>query len=259
MKYLILKNTLIDESKFVSEEAADDRLVFVELFTLLNFSCIKISEHLFNIYKLQWDDKYVELSEEVATKGSIHFSEIRPVAKEFEADSSGYGGVKNPVEMTEEITSLVVEFMKIFAKEVVEDEFNKKYKILTNVSELEKASWEIQKHEAREWLTYQGQDGHVTPFLDYVSSERQVDKTTLSNKILEKAENYEDNLSTMLVNLQKILKQFENANTIWDLNILYEDYFNIYMPTMQAVEMGRTVSDTDWTRVNEVKENGFNF
>lgn len=259
MKYLILKSSLIDEKNYIAEEASDDRLTFVELFTLLNFSCIKISEQLFEIYKLQWNDKYIEIEEDIALKGSIHFSEIRPVAKEFEADSSGYHGVKVPVEMTEEITSKVVNFMKIFAKEVVEDEFNKRYKILTNVSELEKASWEIQKHEAREWLTYEGSEGHVTPFLDYLSSERNIDKTLLSKKILEKAESYEDNLSTMLVNLQKILKDFENAHTIWDLNILYEDYFNIYMPIMQAIEMGRTVSDTNWERVNEVKLNGFNF
>lgn len=259
MKYLILKNTLLDESKFISDESADNRLVFFELFTLLNFSCIKISEELFAVYKLQWSDKYIEIDEEIALKGSTHFSEIREIGREFTGGSTKQYATKVDVVMTEEITSKVVSFMKIFAKEVIEDEYDRRYKILTNVSELEKASWEIQKHESREWLQYQGADNHVTPFLDYLAQERQLDKTELANKILFNAEQYEDNLSTMLVNMQKILKEFKNANTIWDLNILYEDYFNIYMPTTQAIELGRTVSDTDWSRVNEVNANEFNF
>jgi hypothetical protein len=59
--------------------------------------------------------------------------------------------------------------------------------------------------------------------------------------------------------MQKLLKLFKNVSTIWDLNILYEDYFNIMMPQSQAIVLGRTVSETDWTRLTEVKSNGFNF
>lgn len=261
MKHLIIKSSLLDPSLFLSAEASgDERFVFEEIFTLLNFSCIKITEQLFSIYKQVWNGKYIEVDTSIAEKGSIHFSEIRDFGREFvSGGSTGPYATKIDVEMTSELKEKVVSFMKLFAKEVIEDEYSKRYFALKNVSELESASWEIQKHEAREWITYQGLDGHKTPFLDYLSQEKEVDKTELANKILEKAELYEDNLSTLLVEMQKLLKLFKNASTIWDLNILYEDYFNIMMPQSQAVALGRTISETDWTRLTEVKANGFNF
>lgn len=261
MKYLIIKSSLLDPSAFLSSEASgDERFIFEEIFTLLNFSCIKVTEELFSIYKQIWNGKYIEVESSIAEKGSIHFSEIRDFGREFvSGGSTGPYATKIDVKMTTELKEKVVTFMKLFAKEVIEDEYTKRYFALKNVSELESASWEIQKHEAREWITYQGADGHKTPFLDYLSTEKEVDKTDLANKILEKAELYEDNLSTLLVEMQKILKQFKNALTIWDLNILYEDYFNIMMPQSQAIALGKTVSETDWTRLTEVKANGFNF
>lgn len=261
MKYIIIKSSLLDTSLFLSTEASgDERFIFEEIFTLLSFSCIKISEELFSIYKQIWNGKYVEVESSIAIKGSIHFSEIRDFGREFvSGGSTGPYAVKIDVEMTSELKGEVVSFMKLFAKEIIEDEYTKRYFVLKNVSELESASWEIQKNEAREWITYQGSDGHKTPFLDYLSSEKEMDKTDLANKILEKAELYEDKLSTLLVEMQKILKQFKNALTIWDLNILYEDYFNVMMPQSQAIAIGRTVSETNWTRLTEVKANGFNF
>ena len=83
----------------------------------------------------------------------------------------------------------------------------------------------------------------------------------MSNKILQKAEAYQDKLSTMLVSMQKLKKQFKNSTSIKDINILYEDYLGVMMPTTQAIEMGRTLSATDWARKPEyeVKANEFNF
>ena len=260
IKYLIIKTSLVDPSTFLSAEASgDERFVYEEIFSLLNFSCIKITEQIFSIYKQLWHGKYIEVESSIAEKGSIHFSEVRDFGREFIGGSTAQYATKIDVEMTEELKSKVTTFMKLFAKEIIEDEYTRRFYALKNVSELESASWEIQKHEAKEWLTYQGSDNHQTPFLDYLSIERQIDKTELSNKILEKAELYEDNLSTMLVKMQTILKAFKNANSIWDLNILYEDHFNIMMPTTQAIEVDRTVSDTDWTRLTEVHANEFNF
>jgi len=261
MKYLIIKTSLLDPSAFLSAEASgDERFIYEEIFTLLNFSCIRITEELFSIYKQIWNGKYIEVESSIAEKGSIHFSEVRDFGKELiTGGSTGPYATKVEIKMTPELKEKVVSFMKLFAKEVIEDEYTKRYFALKNTSDLESASWEIQKHEAREWLTYQGSDDHKTPFLDYLSLEREIDKTDLANKILKKSELYEDTLSTLLVEMQKLLKQFKNATSIWDLNILYEDHFNIMMPQTQAITLGRTVSETDWTRLSEVKANGFNF
>ena len=61
--------------------------------------------------------------------------------------------------------------------------------------------------------------------------------------------------------MQKLKKQFKNSTSIKDINTLYEDYLGVMMPTAQAVEMGRTLSTTDWARKPEyeVMANEFNF
>jgi hypothetical protein len=132
-----------------------------------------------------------------------------------------------------------------FAKEIIENEYNFRFKTLRNSTEMELASWDIQLSEAKEWLEFNGGDDHVTPFLDYLSSERGINKTVLSNKIISNNELWRDKLSTELVKSQVLLNKFKSANTIKDINVLYEDYFGIMMPTPQAQELGRANEDGD--------------
>ena len=284
MKYLIIKQSLLDPQLFMEENAYDDRFVFKELYDLLNVSCIQVSSQMYSIHSKVWNGKYIEISEDTATLGSTLFSEVRDTAKLWEIsglDGPGLTGNENPevfeqypeataekvpvsmneVRGTMTIKEHVLVFMKAFAKEIIEEEYQYRFLALRDTCELESASWEIQKHEAREWLTNAGLNGSVTPFLDYLATERGEDKTVLSNKILTKAEGYQDKLSTMLVAMQKLKKQFKNTTSITDINTLYEDYLGVMMPTTQAVEMGRTLSTTDWARKPEyeVMANEFNF
>ena len=284
MKYLIIKQSLLDPQLFMEENAYDDRFVFKELYDLLNVSCIQVSSQMYSIHSKVWNGKYIEISEDTATLGSTLFSEVRDTAKLWEIsglDGPGLTGnekpevfeqypeataEKVPVSMNEvrgtmTIKEHVLVFMKAFAKEIIEEEYQYRFLALRDTCELESASWEIQKHEAREWLTNAGLNGSVTPFLDYLATERGEDKTVLSNKILTKAEGYQDKLSTMLVAMQKLKKQFKNTTSITDINTLYEDYLGVMMPTTQAIEMGRTLSTTDWARKPEyeVMANEFNF
>ena len=284
MKYLIIKQSLLDPQLFMEGDAYDDRFVFKELYDLLNVSCIKVSSQMYSIHSKVWNGKYIEISEDTATLGSTLFSEVRDTAKLWEIsglDGPGLTGNENPevfeqypeataekvpvsmneVRGTMTIKEHVLVFMKAFAKEIIEEEYQSRFLALRDTCELESASWEIQKHEAREWLTNAGLNGSVTPFLDYLATERGEDKTVLSNKILTKAEGYQDKLSTMLVAMQKLKKQFKNTTSITDINTLYEDYLGVMMPTTQAIEMGRTLSTTDWARKPEyeVMANEFNF
>ena len=274
----------MDPQFFMEEDAYDDRFVFKELYDLLNVSCIKVSSQMYSIHSKVWNGKYIEISEDTAKLGSTLFSEVRDTAKLWEIsglDGPGLTGNENPevfeqypeataekvpvsmneVRGTMTIKEHVLVFMKAFAKEIIEEEYQYRFLALRDTCELESASWEIQKHEAREWLTNAGLNGSVTPFLDYLATERGEDKTVLSNKILTKAEGYQDKLSTMLVAMQKLKKQFKNTTSITDINTLYEDYLGVMMPTTQAVEMGRTLSTTDWARKPEyeVMANEFNF
>ena len=274
----------MDPQFFMEGDAYDDRFVFKELYELLNVSCIQVSSQMYSIHSKTWNGKYIEISEDTAKLGSSLFSEIRETAKLWEVSGLEAPGLtgnerpevfeqypevtakKIPTDMNEvrgtmTIKEHVLVFMKAFAKEIIEEEYQSRFIAMRDTCELESASWEIQKHEAREWLTNNGANGSVTPFLDYLATERGEDKTVLANKILQKAETYQDKLSTMLVAMQKLKKQFKNTTTIKDINTLYEDYLGVMMPTAQAVEMGRTLSNDDWARKPEyeVMANEFNF
>ena len=274
----------MDPQFFMEENAYDDRFIFKELYDLLNVSCIEISNEMYGIHSKTWNGKYIEISEDTAKLGSTLFSEVRDTAKLWEIsglESPGLTGneraevfeqypevkaEKVPTDMNEvrgtmTIKEHVLVFMKAFAKEIIEEEYQSRFLAMRDTCELESASWEIQKHEAREWLTNAGLNDSKTPFLDYLATERGEDKTVLSNKILQKAEAYQDKLSTMLVSMQKLKKQFKNSTSIKDINILYEDYLGVMMPTTQAIELGRTLSTTDWARKPEyeVMANEFNF
>ena len=284
MKYLIIKQSLLDPQLFMEENAYDDRFIYKELYDLHNISCIQVSAEMYGIHSKLWNGKYVEIEKDTAELGSTLFSEVRDTAKLWEISGLEGPGLtgnerpevyeqypeakaeKVPIDMNSTVGTMSVKehvlvFMKAFAKEIIEDEYQKRYIAMRNTCELESASWEIQKHEAREWLTNAGLNGSVTPFLDYLATERGEDKTVLSNKILAKAEAYQDKLSTMLVSMQKLKKQFENSTSIEGINILYEDYLSVMMPTSQAIELGRTLSTTDWERKSEyvVNANEFNF
>tara|TARA_B100001964_G_scaffold136488_1_gene150645 strand:- start:1806 stop:2816 length:1011 start_codon:yes stop_codon:yes gene_type:complete len=218
-------------------------------YNLLGLSAVEISDSLLETIRPQLGRSFEEITKDEFYFGTVHFAEIRDTVKVLK---TGDGVIwdwtpaipdehwKQAIDFSQEMKDFTLSFMKKYAKEIIENEYSKKLKFIKNVSELESATWEIQKHEAREFLTYGEDDpAHVTPFLDYIATERSFDKTTLSNKILEKAEEYQDRLSTMLVKSQKILKKVEVCTTIWDLNIVYEDYFGIMMPTEQAETLKR--------------------
>lgn len=259
-RYIIVKHKLV-EGLLYGNPGGDYNMTCQEMYSLMNYTCVKMSEGLYQTMKTVWvGEEIIELDEDTAFYGTTFFGEIRPVAKIWEAKTSWYGE-KIPTEITPEIAGRILTVMKIFAREIVETEFERRYLTMRSASQLEAESWQIQKHEAHEWLTYGDTPGHVTPFLDYLAAQRNIDKTALASKILDKSEEFNDKLSRLLVEMQTIVKQFESCSSVWDLNILYEDYLGIGMPLKQAAALGRTISDTDYNRKEEwrIKGNGYYF
>ena len=259
MHYIIIRDDIINKYE-TGTSHGNESMICDTLFSLYNFSCTKIGDEMFDtIRSTLGKTKYLEVDSQQAIDGTLFFSETREEIKTWEESDPHYpeyweddartipretGSKSAPRPMTDQEKTNTVAFMKIFAKEVIEEEFSRKYLALSDKSDLEIASWEIQKHEAREFLTYgEGDPAHITPFLDYCANEREIDKTTLANKILVKAEEYQDKLSTMLVESQKILKKFKLCTTIWDLNILYADYLGYLLPNNQAIALGRMNDD----------------
>ena len=271
IRYIIVPEDDIKPYIIHGSGANNDKNFYCESrYNLLGLSAVEISNSYLETIRPQLGRSFEEISEHEFYFGTAHFGEIRDTVKIAKTETGVIWDYtpalpedvfKAPIEFSGEMKGYTLAFMKKFAKELIENEYSKKLKFIKNVSELEAATWEIQKHEAREWLTNAGLNGSVTPFLDYLATERGEDKTVLSNKILQKAEAYQDKLSTMLVSMQKLKKQFKNSTSIKDINILYEDYLGVMMPTTQAIELGRTLSTTDWARKPEyeVMANEFNF
>jgi len=253
MKYIITKTEAMRPYFGMSEN--DPNIYCKDLYSLFDLSCVEIAEPLFDTIYPTIPAGYEEVTAEEAKYGSLFFSEIRDTVKIWNNDQ-GWAETdaipeedKVPFTLTPEIKEQIRTFMYRFAKEIIDTEYNFRFRHLHNTTEVEKASWEIQKHEAREWLTYGDDPAHVTPFLDYLAAERSLDKTAFANKILSKAEQYEDNLSTMLVKYQTLVKKFKTAPNVWQMNILFEEYFGIMMPAAQAVSMG--LMDEDGVRIYE--------
>lgn len=259
-RYLILKQSLID-GMLHGVAGGDYNMTCQELYSLMNFSCVKLSEGLYQTLRQNWwNEEIIELDAETATNGTQFFSEIRPIAKVWEAKTIWYGE-KIPTEITPAIVEQILTVMKTFAVKAIESEYERRYYTMRNASDLEAMSWNIQVAEAKEWITYNGADGHETPLLDYMATARSLDKTELANKIIEKSEQFQDRMSRMLVEMKELTSKFKGCTTVKAINILYEDYFGIAMPIKQAVELGRTVSEEDHNRKTEwrVKGNGFYF
>lgn len=269
--YMIVGCHVIDQ-KWFGTDSGDPALWCEELYQLFNVQCVCMSEHLYETLSPYWPgEKVILISEEVAKNGKQFFGDYRSAAKVWMSntdDQAHPGGVspssnlpagmKVPVELTDSIVSNIVTFMYAFAKEIVNDEFERRFLRMRPGGTVEAVSWEIQKHEAREWLDNQGQNGSRTPFLDYLAAEHGRDKTELANKILVKAEEYEDALSDLLVQEQRILKDFQSATTVWDMNIKYEQYFGLAIPAKQAQQMGLTEGPDSIIRKTEVPH-GFQF
>lgn len=242
MKYIITKTEVM--KPYFGMGSGDSNMYCRDLYTLFDLSCVEISSPLFDTIYPLIPAGYEEVTADVAKYGSLFFSEVRPEVKIMNPESLMHETEGMPesekvmLTITDTIAGHIVTFMYRFAKEIIEQEYNYRFKRVRNTTEIEQASWEIQKHEAKEWLTFAGADGHVTPFLDYLSTERGLDKTALANNIIIKAESYADKLSTELVKFQLLMKKFRICTTVWDMNLLYEEYFGIMVPAFQSAQLG---------------------
>lgn len=259
-RYVIVRQSLVD-GMLHGTGGGDYNMTCQEMYSLMNFTCVKLSEGLYQTLRANWwEEEIIELDADTAVNGTQFFSEIRPVGKVWEAKTIWYGD-KIPTQITPEIVAQILTVMNTFAVKIIEAEYERRYYSMRNVSNIEADSWAIQKEEAKEWLAFQGADGHVTPLLDYMATTKGIDKTVLANKILEKAEAFQDRFSRMLVEMQELIAKFKACTTVKAINILYEDYFGIATPISQAVELGRTISEEDHNRKPEwrVKGNGYYF
>ena len=79
MRYIIVNEKEIDQNHFVNvAETLDERMHYSEIFTLMHFSCVEISEDYWQVISKEWEHKYKELTASQAYNGSNFFGEVRP-------------------------------------------------------------------------------------------------------------------------------------------------------------------------------------
>lgn len=206
--------------------------------------------------------KYYPLDSVTGFKGFKTFADIRGKIKIVEQEANGEvvafqsEGVYNSVEdnpqegvkkivldVDDERRNAVINAMRLVAKAVIEEEFDKKFMELDTSSNMESYTFELQYEEA---LLYTKDKNADIPLLTALAEAREISIDQMADKIISARNCFKQKVTSLLKQMTEIKFKFKNAATIRDLNRLYEDYFSIAMPESQAIEEGRVV---DFKRV----------
>ena len=239
------------------------------LYSNMNWYAVSIPVSEIETFSEVVKGKYYPVPRDVAFKGFKSFADIRPETKilrqEVEGelvafDSEGIAmaptsdeGKKINVPMDQHRTQCVMDAMKLVAKAVIEEEFDKRFMLLDSASDMESMSFELQYEEAKDFQ--KRGDLAPCPLLTAIADGRGISLSEMVSKVLNGRESYKSSLVNLMRKMNEVKSKFKTATTIRDLNRLYEDYLGIAMPEMQAIEEGRVV---DFLRVVPVKV-GFQF
>lgn len=228
-----------------------------------------VHEHFFSvaIISMQYEifenlksglKRYVEFTEEELNGGLRYVHEIRGYHKGYVGEMNESGEIvysKKKLPMTEKKINSALSYMKKVSILVIEREFELRFKNFKNCHDVEQESWAYQVPEAK---AYKENSDSPTPFLDILSITRGMAKNILVEKVLQKHNKYIQDYAALLGKYHAIRSQFKNCDNMWDMNILYEDYLHVGMPSAQGIAMGRM--DQDQTRLNgELKYGVFGF
>ncbi len=148
--------------------------------------------------------------------------------------------------MSQQRFDAVVSAMKITAKVIIEEEFNKRYQSLLSTStSLERETWQ-----------YQCCDDE---FISKLAEIKKLDITQIKRNIRNKKDEFDSAAKDLYLKSQTIKQLFYEANSIAELAILYEDYFSIPMHGEQARHCGRAYIQEDGTLYRKPVGQGFNF
>lgn len=230
--------------------------------SLLNWYAVSmpISEEL--MFKEIVKGKYYALDPITGFKGFKTFADIRDKIKIVQQEANGevvafqsegvFNSVKDDpasgvnkivLDVDDERRNAVLNAMRLVAKAVIEEEFDKKFMELDISSNMESLTFEMQYEEA---ITYMKDKTAEVPLLNALAEAREISLDEMADKIISARNLFKEKVTSLLKQMTEIKSKFKNASTIRDLNRLYEDYFSVAMPESQAIEEGRVV---DFKRV----------
>jgi hypothetical protein len=234
--------------------------------SLLNWYAISMPISEEKMFKEIVKGKYYPMDPITGFKGFKTFADIRDEIKIVKQEANGEvvafqsEGIFNTVEhdpdagiekiiitMDDERRNAVINAMRYIAKAVIEEEFDKKFMELDTNSQMESLSFELQYEEA---LAYNHNEEAEVPLLTALAEAREISVAEMAQKIITGRKVFKEKITNLLRQMTWLKAKFKNADTIRDLNRLYEDYFGVAMPETQAREEGRVV---DFKRVVPVK------
>lgn len=196
---------------------------------------------------------FEEVSEDLGKWGTKHFGEIRtevkvtsedPLSSENLPDVPTEG--KTVVTLPQERIDAAIEFMKLAAKLIIEDQYDRKFLSLkSRESKLEQFLWEAQVREANNL------DGE-TPVIDSIVAAKGSSKEDVATGILAGSASFKEKVVVLYAEMLKIKQEFTKCATIKELNVLYQTYMGIPVPNSQAVELGQVHQEGDYLTQDDV-------
>ena len=186
---------------------------------------------------------YEEVSEDVGKWGVKHFGEVRAVVKvtdddplsedeEYALEQLPDGRTK--VELPQERYDAAITFMKVSAKLIIEDEYDRKFLSLkAEDSKLEQYFWGAQVTEAN---NLEGE----TPILNSIATAKSIAVSDVAASVLAGNKAFNEKALALYDAMVALKQKFTDCATIKELNVLWEDYLGVPMPEAQAIELGHT-------------------
>lgn len=186
-----------------------------------------------------------EVSETVGRWGSKHFGEIRLQVKVTDEDplsvddeyALSQQGAKIKIKLPQERIDAAITFMKLTAKLVIEDQYDRKFLSLkAEESKLEQYLWGSQVREAN---NLEGS----TPVLNTIANAKGITTAEVAKGVLAGHDKFNQKVVALYKEMLELKHKFKTAATIKELNTLWETYMGIPVPLAQAAEEGHVEAD----------------
>ena len=185
---------------------------------------------------------YEEITEDIGRWGTKHFAEIRAIVKVTDEDplsddelyAVSQSGPKTAIELPQTRIDAAIEFMKLSAKLIIEDEYDRKFLSLkAEDSKLEQYFWGAQVTEAN---NLEGE----TPILNSIATAKNISVSDVAASVLAGNKAFNEKALALYDAMVALKQKFTDCATIKELNVLWEDYLGVPMPESQAIELGNT-------------------
>ncbi len=182
---------------------------------------------------------YEEVSEDLGRWGTKHFGEIRAVVKVTDEDplneDEEYALEQLPdgrtkVELPQERYDAAISFMKVAAKLIIEDEYDRRFLTLkAEESKLEQYLWDAQITEAN---NLEGE----TPLLNSIATTKGITVSEVAKSVLAGNKTFNEKVQTLYTSMLALKKEFQDCTTVRELNVLWQKYMGVAMPYAQMLE-----------------------